>query len=95
MLLKDLKFKGKKYVMDAWTWSISTKAMDLLREDGIIVSKPSLKRYVEYLIEDTDYNERDNAFYEPISSFKFSVSVFAQITYEYVLEHLDEFKSNM
>lgn len=92
MLFKDCKFYDKQTVLKTWRHKIISKAEQLLQEDGICVYESALNRYVEYLLEDTHYNIRDNVFYEPRSHYKFTVDVFAQITYEYVLEHLGEFK---
>lgn len=93
VVFKDLKFHEKRSVMKTWRYKILSKARELLADDGFNVSESSLRRYVEYLLEDTHYNVQDNVFYEPISHFKFTVNSFAQITYDYVLEHLDEFKN--
>lgn len=92
MLFKDLKFHDKKNVLKTWQYKILEKTLKLLAEDDIVVYKTSLKRYIRYLLEDTDYDPRTNVFYEPVSKFKFRVDVFSSITYEYVLEHLEDFK---
>lgn len=64
----------------------------MLNEMNIkIASEVTLSNYIEILLEETEYNIQDNVFYEPISRYKFTVGVFAQITVEYVQEHLDEF----
>ena len=91
MKFKDWKHYDKQTVMKTWRYNILKKALKLLKEDNIDVCKSALNRYVEYLLEDTDYDSKTNVFYEPRTRFKFSSDVFAGITYEYVLEHLDEF----
>lgn len=92
MIFKETKFHGKFQVLNSWKSNIYEKTVELLQQDNIIVSENRLKQYIEYLLEDTHYNHYDNVFYEPITRFKFTVNVFSQISYEYVLEHLDEFK---
>lgn len=91
MLFKDCKFKDKRQVMHSWKQNIFTESMKILKEENIIVSELSLDNYIEILLEETDYNIRDNVFYEPISRYKFTVDVFTQITVEYIHEHITEF----
>lgn len=92
MLFKDWKSYDKKSVLKTWQYKILEKTLKLLAEDDIKVYRNSLKRYIRYLLEDTDYDPYTNVFYEPVSKFKFSVDVFSSIAYEYVLEHLEDFK---
>ena len=92
MKFKDWKHYDKQTVLNTWKYRISKKALILLKEDNIDVYRSTLNHYIEYLLEDTDYDPKTNVFYEPHIGFKFSIDLFANITYEYVLEHLDEFK---
>ena len=92
MLFKDLNFQDKESVLKTWRYKILEKTLKLLEKDGACLYVSALNRYINYLLEDTHYNPKDNVFYEPISRFKFSVDVFSSITYEYILEHLDEFQ---
>lgn len=93
MLFKDCKFKDKKNILNSWKQNVFQEAVKILHEKNIHVRQLVLNNYIECLLEETDYNVRDNVFYEPISRYKFTVEVFAQITVEYVREHLIEFTS--
>lgn len=92
MIFKDWKSYDKKTVLNTWRYKILERTLKLLDDAEIQVHKLVLSRYIEYLIEDTHYDPHTNVFYEPISHFKFSVDVFSSIAFEYVCEHLDEFK---
>lgn len=92
MMFKDVKFRDKMLVLSSWRGKIFKETMFLLQEEGVTsVSSTCLYRYVTYLLEDTDYNYHDNVFYEPVSRFKFTSKVFAQITFDYIMEHPKEF----
>jgi len=95
MKFKECEFKNKVNILNTWKWNIMDSVSILFKDEGLHLSTVAVLSYIEYLLEDTDYNHYDNAFYEPISKFKFTVDIFAQITYEYVHEHLSEFKKEM
>ena len=92
MIFKEWKSYDKQNVLNTWRHKILEKTLKLLDDAGIQVHNVVLNRYIEYLLEDTHYDPYTNVFYEPISHFKFSVDVFSTIAFEYVCEHLDEFK---
>jgi len=92
MLFKNMRFYDKQSVLNSWKSKILAKTLNLLDDAGISVRVTVLKRYIEYLLEDTHYDPYTNVFYEPIGRFKFSVDVFSTIAFEYVCEHLDEFE---
>lgn len=89
MLFKELNFNDKQTVLKVWRWKIIKKVLEAIDFD---VSRSSLNRYVEYLLEDTHYNPSDDVFYDPISRFKFTVDIFTSITVEYIYEHPSEFE---
>ena len=91
MLFKDLNFQDKESVLKTWRYKILEKTLKLLEKESVHVIISDLNRYINYRLDDTHYNPKDNVFYEPISRFKFSVDVFSSITYEYVCEHLEEY----
>ena len=96
MLFKDVNFRDKISVLKSWRSKVYMETLGLLQKNGVkYISSNSLNRYITYLLEDTDYNYHDNVFYEPISRFKFTVDVFSQITFEYVMEHQKEFLLQM
>ena len=92
MILKDWTSYEKNTVLNTWKYKILEKTLKLLDDAGIQVHRLVLNRYIEYLLEDTHYDPYTNVFYEPISHFKFSVDVFSSIAFEYVCEHLEDFK---
>lgn len=92
MLFKDLNFQDKESVLKTWRYKILEKTLKLLEKEAVHISSSDLNRYISYLLEDTHYDPYRNVFYEPVSRFKFSVDVFSSISYEYVLEHLDDFQ---
>lgn len=92
MLFNDWKSYEKQSVLNSWKSKILAKTLNLLDDSGISVRVTVLKRYIEYLLEDTHYDPHTNVFYEPISRFKFSADIFSSIAFEYVCEHLDEFE---
>lgn len=87
-----MRFYDKQSVLNSWKSKILEKTLNLLDDAGISVRVTVLKRYIEYLLEDTHYDPYTNVFYEPVSRFKFSADIFSTIAFEYICEHLDEFK---
>ena len=88
MFFKDAKFQGKYRILKQWKQKRSEVVFDVFPGANVF----EVDRYLTYLLEECHYNQKDNVFYEPISHYKFSVKVFAQITIEYMQEHPEEFK---
>ena len=90
MKFKDCNFQGKK----RYQKSIRRNIYDKLDHDIWSISVFSflaIERYLDVLIEETDFNPKTKVFYEGISKTKISIDLFAKIASEYILEHIDDF----
>lgn len=85
----DVKFRGKnKFLNNA------VKEIMIILEHNLtldVFSELAIRRYLEILLEDQDFNPKTNVFYDNLSKRKLNYNFLASIAKEYILEHEDEF----
>lgn len=94
MKFKDCKFPGKYTFQKSVRFKILSY-MDWFEIPVAIfpyrLSQQSIDRYLDILIEESDFNPESRAFYEKVSNTKISYALFGKIATEYILEHLEDF----
>lgn len=90
MKFKDCNFQGNEKYLKSIRKKIFNKLDPMIWSMGVF-SVLEIERYLDILIEETDFNPKTKVFYEKISKTKISVNLFAKIATEYILEHMDDF----
>lgn len=89
-----MKLPNKKRILQKWEQKIREKTYWDLEDYGKQkqqIIHNNLNRYITILLEETDYNPKEDIFYESISGFKYTAGFLSEITTEYILEHPEYF----
>ncbi|MBQ6344992.1 MAG: hypothetical protein IJI96_02655 [Methanobrevibacter sp.] len=86
----DCNFHGKERFQNSVRRKIYGKLGFEIWETALL-STLAIERYLDILIEETDFNIKSKVFYDKISNTKISYNLFAKIATEYILEHINDF----
>ena len=91
MNFEDIKFPGK----NSFKRSVISEVYDILSHnlEVDLFYYWSVINYLEILIDCTDFNPRDKIFYHKSSGLKLSYNFLASVAHDYILDHVEDFKS--
>ena len=84
----DCKFKGKKRVKKSHILELEERVHPELM---FRFSETSVRRYLEVLVEDQEYDVRNNVFYDKVTNLKLTHTFLAGVAVVYILEHKEDF----
>lgn len=90
MKFEKIRFHGKHEFTRNTVHQIMNQIDDMY--PGNDLSPTRVNRYVEILLDDQDFNPKTHVFYDKNTNRKLTHDFLANIAYQYILEHLDEFK---
>ena len=85
----DVDFRGKNKFLN----SAVNEILEIL-DHQLVLDKFSIleiKRYLEILIEDQDFNPKSHVFYDKLTKRKLNYNFLAGIAKEYIWEHQEDF----
>jgi len=91
MKFEDCRFKGKQRVRKNHILEITERLTPLL--EGFGFQETSIRRYLEILVDQQEYNVRTDVFYDKITNRKLDYDFLAVIAYEYIMEHKSDFRN--
>ena len=91
MKFKDVDFQGKEKFQKSIRRSIYGR-IDPIITLSEVFSLLAIERYLDILIEESDFNPKSRVFYNKISNTKITHDLFGKIASEYILEHIEDFK---
>ena len=90
MKFEDCRFKGKRKIRKNHVLEIHERLTPRL--EPYTFSETSIRRYIEILIDDQEYNVKNNVFYDKITNRQLSHDFLSGIAFEYIREHKDYFR---
>lgn len=90
MKFRECRFQGKYKFKKSTRKKIFDK-LDIWTMN-VLFSFSTLERYLDILIDETDFNPKTKVFYYKTSNTKISIDLFSKIATEYIVEHIDDFR---
>lgn len=90
MKFETIRFQNKYQ----YKREIIHEILDTIEDTIPGLSPTRVNRYLEYLIDDQDFNIPNKCFYDKTTNKKLSVKFLSSIAIDYILEHINEFKYN-
>lgn len=90
MKFRDVKFRGKS----KFKANVIQEIFNILDHNHGLseFSELSVKRYLEILVEEQDFNPKTHLFYDKFTNRKLNFNFLAGVAWDYIFENKREFK---
>ena len=90
MKFEDCIFRGKQRVKKNHILEIHERLDPMIKGFGF--QETTVRRYLEILVDQQEYNQKRHVFYDRVTGFELSHEFLTVMAYEYIMEHKSDFR---